>query len=393
MKDMFARLFMITLFLVYAGTCFPVYAVIRPPVTPLVSNGMVITFYVPYHGEGCENSMEGCDLTSRRGLDNRAVPQSLDQVRFGQATYVTLASCPNNYGKYYAIGSITYKSALDDKMYTVKDVVGYVHDTGGAFRNGVMYHGTDGCNKIDVATTICTKCKTNAQASAYATGNNVRYKPFGLGVPPAETEEEASSDDETGRAEEKTADKNQLTTIVTTASRTQQSADPMNLSSLIQTLVSSGNQASRSASTINTPQARSPLDVFSNADQSLFMNTGTTNQNVRDGNATQALTELANKDSQATVDNQTSRDLMPTRTTSAQALHVTNQPTDTVSPQLSQSGAHASLSTIRDGAYFTDPQTAVSAQPPFTSSDAAGTHGIQTIRWGQLQVSPIPVTS
>jgi hypothetical protein len=117
--------------------------------------------------------MEGCVETSRPGLDGQAVPRSLDDVRAGRARFVTLASDSSNYGKYFNIGTVTYMSAEDHQKHTVQNVVGYVHDTGGAFKGRP--------DKIDVNTTICRNC-SDAQASALAAGNNVSLVPSSQGL-------------------------------------------------------------------------------------------------------------------------------------------------------------------------------------------------------------------
>ncbi len=146
------------------------------------SNGMQITFYVPHNAPNCARSIEGCIATSRPGLDGKNIPRSLDDVRAGRAKYVTLASCPNNYNKFYHLGTITYKSAEDGQMHKVENVIGYVHDTGGDFPNGFNRKGVHGCKKLDVNTTICYKCTSDAQAGALASGYNVSFVPNGLGV-------------------------------------------------------------------------------------------------------------------------------------------------------------------------------------------------------------------
>ena len=57
----------------------------------------------------------------------------LDDVRSGKSKYVTLACNPSNYKKFYNMGSFKYKSIIDDKTYTLNNLVGYYHDTGSAF--------------------------------------------------------------------------------------------------------------------------------------------------------------------------------------------------------------------------------------------------------------------
>jgi hypothetical protein len=146
---------------------------------PCTASDRIITFYVPHNAPGCRTSMEGCVETSRPGLDGQRVPRSLDDVRSGRSKYVTLASDSSNYGKYFNLGTITYTSALDRQKHTVQNVIGYVHDTGGAFRGRPQ--------KLDVNTTICSSC-TDAQASALASGKNVSFIPSNQGlVDPAGT--------------------------------------------------------------------------------------------------------------------------------------------------------------------------------------------------------------
>lgn len=59
---------------------------------------------------------------------------TLDDVRVGNSRYVTLAANDAHYGKYYYMGTVSYQSPIDGRWYRLNDVVGYVHDTGGAFR-------------------------------------------------------------------------------------------------------------------------------------------------------------------------------------------------------------------------------------------------------------------
>ena len=95
----------------------------------------VITFF----GPGSNSSIEGPWKTAKDNLelgrdsDGDGVPRTLDDVRRGKFSYVTLASAPENLGKFYYMGSVTYTSPIDRKTYTLQHVVGYTHDTGGAF--------------------------------------------------------------------------------------------------------------------------------------------------------------------------------------------------------------------------------------------------------------------
>lgn len=151
----------------------PQYLYACTAAAPCTASDRIITFYVPHNSPGCRTSMEGCVETSRPGLDGQRVPRSLDDVRSGKTKYVTLASDASNYGKYFNLGTITYTSALDKQKHTVQNVVGYVHDTGGAFRGRPQ--------KLDVNTTICQNC-TDAQAGALASGRNVSFTPSNQGL-------------------------------------------------------------------------------------------------------------------------------------------------------------------------------------------------------------------
>lgn len=121
-------------------------------------DGKTVTFYGPVQGG---DSMQGGLTTSRPGLDGLSRVSTLDDVRrwveSGGANgkpYVTLATAPENNGKFYSLGEVTYKSNIDGKEYTLKDVVGYSHDTGGAFTaGGCADYGTCSVrlSKIDVA--------------------------------------------------------------------------------------------------------------------------------------------------------------------------------------------------------------------------------------------------
>lgn len=93
------------------------------------------TFYAP----GSGGQIEGPWATSKPNLEGEVnengdpIPRTLDDIRLGKSNYVTLASDPSNYGKFVNMGDVTYKSPIDGKEYTLKNVVGYVHDTGSAF--------------------------------------------------------------------------------------------------------------------------------------------------------------------------------------------------------------------------------------------------------------------
>lgn len=148
-----------------ADTTFPASA----PQTPngqeiLPTNGKRLTVYVPHDAPGCETSIQGCIATSRPNLFGQSVPMTLDCVRKGECQFVSLASDPSNYGKFFNVGTVTYTSAEDGKTYTLENVAGYVHDTGGAFRGRP--------DKLDIAATICSGC-TEKQAASFGLGRAV----------------------------------------------------------------------------------------------------------------------------------------------------------------------------------------------------------------------------
>ncbi len=187
-----------SIFVLFAPALTSAQSCARPPghtgATYSIAN-KIITYYVPHNAQGCASSMEGCVATScpyaePLGGAYRRVPVCLDDVRLKGAKYVTLSSAQSNYGKYYNLGTITYKSALDDKMHTVENVIGYVHDTGCAF-NGTCsaamrarygFSSAPRPDKIDVCTTVCPLCD-DAQAGAYATGRNVSLARSRAGAP------------------------------------------------------------------------------------------------------------------------------------------------------------------------------------------------------------------
>lgn len=164
------------------------------PGTTYNTTGKIITYYVPHAAPGCGSSMEGCIATSCPYAEPVSggyakTPVCLDAVRLKKAKYVTLSSAASNYGKYFNLGTITYRSALDNQVYTVENVIGYVHDTGCAF-NGTCsaamrarygFSSSPRPDKIDVCTTICPTCNDKT-AGDYALGKNVSRIPSGQGA-------------------------------------------------------------------------------------------------------------------------------------------------------------------------------------------------------------------
>ncbi len=98
-----------------------------------IPTSVKVTCYAP----GADPNIEGPFATSKPPAEGgRAIPFTLDDVRLGQSKYVTLAANPMHYGKWFNMGSVTYVSNLDGRRYTISNVVGYVHDTGCAFKGG-----------------------------------------------------------------------------------------------------------------------------------------------------------------------------------------------------------------------------------------------------------------
>lgn len=109
---------------------FFLYAADEAPSTPLAAIQARVTCYAPGH----DQTMEGPFATSIKGVDGQSLPRTLDDFRLEKSKYVTLAANPMHYRKWYNLGTITYVSNLDYRTYTIKNVVGYVHDTGSAFK-------------------------------------------------------------------------------------------------------------------------------------------------------------------------------------------------------------------------------------------------------------------
>ncbi len=116
-----------------------------PQAAPGGAAGAPFNSRVTYYAPGVGGRMEGPWATSRvNPLTGERKPFTLDDVRLGRSPWVTVASDPSRYGQNVQLGALTYRSPLDGKTYTVPNVQGYVHDTGGAFRGRP--------DKLDVAT-------------------------------------------------------------------------------------------------------------------------------------------------------------------------------------------------------------------------------------------------
>lgn len=132
------------------------YAALPPTDGAGTPTSVKITCYAP----GADPNMEGPFATSRPGADGGgSVPYTLDDFRQGKSKYVTLAANPMHYGKWFNMGTVTYVSNLDGRRYTISNAVGYVHDTGCAFKGSgekgsccAKYNTcSDAYRKMDVA--------------------------------------------------------------------------------------------------------------------------------------------------------------------------------------------------------------------------------------------------
>lgn len=90
----------------------------------------VITNYWPVRGG---DSMQGGTASATKGLDGQMMVRTLEDVRTGKSTYVTIAGTQESYGAKYRIPEITYINAKGE-THTLKNVQAYVNDTGGYFR-------------------------------------------------------------------------------------------------------------------------------------------------------------------------------------------------------------------------------------------------------------------
>lgn len=108
-------------------------------VLPPAPSGSPVSARTTFYAPGAGGSVEGPWATSRpnlEGLKNKngdPIPRTLDDIRLGKSGYVTLAVDPSNYGKFYNLGNVTYRSPIDNQEYILRNVIGYAHDTGPAF--------------------------------------------------------------------------------------------------------------------------------------------------------------------------------------------------------------------------------------------------------------------
>jgi hypothetical protein len=123
-------------------------------------NGETMTFYAP----GAGGKMEGGFETSQPNKEGQNIPRTLDDLRSGNSDYVSVASDPSRYGQSVPLGTVTYRSPKDGKMYTLNNVNGYIHDTGSAFKGRP--------DKLDIASGDYRGWSGSA-ASAHVLGNSV----------------------------------------------------------------------------------------------------------------------------------------------------------------------------------------------------------------------------
>jgi len=134
--------------------------------------------------------MQGGFATSRPNREGKSIPHTLDEVRLGRSKYVTLASAASNYGKWYKIPTLRYRSPIDGQTYTMSNVVGYVHDTGCAFNGSCPnYGGKKGMfssqprpDKFDIAVGDF-RGKSDGQAMSIVSGSTASRTWFQIGGP------------------------------------------------------------------------------------------------------------------------------------------------------------------------------------------------------------------
>src|SRR5262249_46126816 len=103
------------------------------------SSAISWTFYAP----GASGWMQGPITAASKDASGQSnAIHTLDDVRLGKSTYVTLASASSMRGRWYCIGTVTYTSPIDRQTHTLQNVVGYIHDTGCAF------NGTCSCSSL-----------------------------------------------------------------------------------------------------------------------------------------------------------------------------------------------------------------------------------------------------
>ncbi len=112
----------------------PSFPAIVPP--PSVKPSNSFTARTTFYGPGAGGSVQGGWETAFPNLEGKAIPRTLDEVRLGKSRYVSVATAPENKGKFFYLGDVTYRSPIDNKVHTMKDVYGYSHDTGDAFKVG-----------------------------------------------------------------------------------------------------------------------------------------------------------------------------------------------------------------------------------------------------------------
>lgn len=84
--------------------------------------------------------------SAAKGLDGKYLVRTLENVRKGESSFVTLASHVQQAGKTFVIKEITYVNSKDE-THTLKNVTAYTHDTNGSLGSKVMANG----ERVDVA--------------------------------------------------------------------------------------------------------------------------------------------------------------------------------------------------------------------------------------------------
>lgn len=104
------------------------------PITPK------LTAYSPQSNNSNGNTaMEGGQASAQTGIDGKSLVRTLEDVRNGKSTYVTLAGDSSTYKSRYTIPSITYLDK-NKQSHTLTNVTAYVHDTGNAFKGAGYTH-------------------------------------------------------------------------------------------------------------------------------------------------------------------------------------------------------------------------------------------------------------
>ena len=127
-----------------------------------VLSNQVVTNYWPIKG-GEDVGVEGSEKTSKPGPTGDYRVSTMEDFRTGKSDYVTMAADPSHYGEWYTVPEYTYKNAAGEQ-HTLKDVPGYVHDTGSFFKGKPR--------KFDMAVDYATSDKHGERLDRANTGLN-----------------------------------------------------------------------------------------------------------------------------------------------------------------------------------------------------------------------------